>query len=68
MYLPDEIKAALGREAARSHRSEADLIRTAISRLLGMTGRPQPHFGRYSGEPLTVEEMDEAFANGFGER
>ncbi|MGH3683203.1 MAG: CopG family transcriptional regulator [Natronosporangium sp.] len=66
VYLPDEVKAALGREAIRTHTSEAELIRTAVSRLLGVEPRPRPRFGEYRGEPLTVEEMDRALADGFG--
>ena len=66
VYLPDEVKAALDREAARTNTSEAELIRTAVIRLLGLGNRPRPSFGRYQGEPLTVEEMDEALADGFG--
>jgi ribbon-helix-helix CopG family protein len=68
VYLPDDVKAALGREAARTNTSEADLIRTAITRLLGLGARPRPRFGQYEGASLTVEEMDEALAQGFGER
>lgn len=68
VYLPDDLKAALGREALRTHLSEAELIRAAIARMLGAEERPKPRFGRYSGEPLTVEQMDEALAEGFGMR
>lgn len=64
VYLPDDVKAALGREAARTNTSEADLIRTAVARLLGVDARPRPRFGRYEGVPLTVEEMDDALAHG----
>jgi hypothetical protein len=68
VYLSDEVKAALGREAVRANTSEAELIRTAVSRLLGLTTRPRPRFGRYEGEPLTIDQMDRALADGFGER
>jgi Arc/MetJ-type ribon-helix-helix transcriptional regulator len=68
VYLPDEMKAALGREAARAHTSEAELIRAAVGRLLGMTSRPRPRFGQYRGEAMTVAELDAALAEGFGER
>lgn len=68
VYLPDDLKAALGREALRTHMSEAELIRAAIARMLRVDDRPRPRFGRYSGDPLTVEQMDEALAEGFGER
>jgi Arc/MetJ-type ribon-helix-helix transcriptional regulator len=68
VYLPEELKAALEREAARTHTSEADLIRTAVTRLLGIATRPRPRFGQFRGQPLSVEEMDHALADGFGER
>ena len=34
LYLPDDLKADLARLSSRSGRSEADLIRTAISSLV----------------------------------
>jgi hypothetical protein len=68
VYLSEDVKAALGREAARANTTEADLIRTAVARLLGLGTRPQPRFGQYEGASLTVEEMDETLAQGFGER
>ncbi len=46
IYLPDELKAALGELASRTARSEADLIRTAIERLVDgwdvATATPSP--------------------------
>ncbi|MBM7788918.1 ribbon-helix-helix domain-containing protein [Tenggerimyces flavus] len=69
VYLPEELKAALGREAQRTHTTEAELIRTALERLLGVaSARPRPSVGQVAGPALTVEEMDEAFAEGFGIR
>lgn len=69
VYLPEELKAALSREAERTHTSEAEVIRTALERLLAVgPSRPKPSFGQVSGPSLTVEEMDEAFAEGFGIR
>lgn len=68
VYLPEDLKVALGRKAVQTHMSEADLIRTAIAQMLGIDQRPQPRFGRFHGEPLTVEQMDQALAEGFGER
>jgi hypothetical protein len=64
VYLSEEVKAALDREAARTRTSEAELIRTAVARLLGLTGRPRPRFGQFRGEPITVEQMDDALAHG----
>lgn len=40
VYLPDELKAALGELAGRTGRSEAELIRTAIERLLSGGASP----------------------------
>ena len=37
IYLPDELKRALGELAARTGRSEADLIRNAIERLVAVS-------------------------------
>lgn len=69
VYLPDDLKRALGREAERRRTSEAELIRTAIADLVGAgEARPRPRFGKYRGQPMTVEDMDRALAEGFGER
>lgn len=42
IYLPDELKRDLGELAARTGRSEADLIRHAIERLLAISDTPAP--------------------------
>jgi hypothetical protein len=68
IYLPDEVKTALEREAARSNISEAELVRTALIRLLGLSKRPRPRFGEFTGDPLTATEMSQALADGFGTR
>lgn len=64
VYLPDDLKARLGRLAREQHRSEADLIRSAIADLVGREPpRPRlPLFG--SAEP--IEDFEEAL-RGFGE-
>ena len=67
IYLPDGLKAALEREAKRSNTSEAELVRLALERLLSPPALPpRPRFGRYEGEPLTLEQMDDELARGFG--
>lgn len=69
VYLPEDLKAAVSREAERTHTSEAEVIRTALERALGVgESQVEPGFGLFSGPSLTVEEMDEAFAEGFGIR
>lgn len=63
VYLPDDLKAALEREASRRGVSEAEVIRQAISALVT---RPAPRFGLIDGEPM-AERTDELLS-GFGER
>ncbi len=42
VYLPEEMKAALGRVAGARGRSEADLIRDAVGMLLAESLPPRP--------------------------
>lgn len=68
IYLPEELKVALELEAARTNTSEADLVRSALTRMLGVSIRQWPRFGEFTGESLSVEKMDDALVTGFGER
>lgn len=63
IYLPEELKEALEREAARRGISEAQLIREAVAKEVG---RPRPNAGFLDAEPLAAR-VDELLA-GFGER
>ena len=64
VYLPDELKVRIEREARRRGCSEATVIRDAISSSLS---RPRPRAGIIAeGEPI-AERADELLA-GFGER
>lgn len=63
VYLTDELKAAIEREATRRGVSEAEVIRHAIAALVT---RPAPRFGIVDGEPI-ADRADELLA-GFGER
>ena len=68
VYLPDDLKHALAQMAAASGRSEADLIREALSALVRASGRPRPCGGLFaSGDRSLSSHVDEALA-GFGER
>ena len=68
VYLPDELKAALEREARASGRSEAALIREAIEDLTGRGASSGPKLPLFSsGKPGLAENADRELA-GFGER
>lgn len=63
VYLPDELKAGLVREARRRGSSEAEVIREAIAKAISA---PRPTPGFLHAEPLAdrVNELME----GFGDR
>ncbi|MBM3678721.1 MAG: ribbon-helix-helix protein, CopG family [Actinobacteria bacterium] len=63
IYLPDELKLAVEREAARRRCSEAQVIREAVA---AAVTRPRPNAGLVSHEPM-ADRTDELLA-GFGER
>jgi predicted transcriptional regulator len=63
VYLPDEMKLALEREALRRGCSEAQVIRDAVAKAVS---RPRPAVGIFDGESLS-ERVDELLA-GFGDR
>lgn len=63
VYLPDELKRALAREARRRGSSEAQVIREAIANAIT---RPRPNAGILDAEPF-AEQTDE-FLAGFGDR
>lgn len=63
VYLPDELKAAVEREARRLGWSEAEVIRRAVA---AAVQAPKPNAGIIEGEPF-ADRADELLA-GFGER
>jgi predicted transcriptional regulator len=63
IYLPDDLKVAIEREAARRGCSEAQVIRDSVA---AMVARPRPHAGLIDSEPI-AERVDELLA-GFGLR
>ena len=68
IYLPEDLKAALGRVAASRGRSEAELIREAVRELVRRSEPPRPRLPLFSsGDPTLAERVDEELA-GFGER
>jgi predicted transcriptional regulator len=64
IYLPEELKAAVEREAKRRGTSEAEVIRDAIARAVS---RPRPRAGIITGGEPIAHRVDELLA-GFGER
>jgi Arc/MetJ-type ribon-helix-helix transcriptional regulator len=67
VYLPDELKAALERAAARG-RSEAELVREAVRELTQRLEPPRPRLPLFSsGDPTLAERVDEELREAFGE-
>ena len=63
IYLPDDLKAAVEREARRRGCSEAQVVRDAVT---AAVTRPRPTAGLLDTEPLAAR-VDELLV-GFGER
>jgi hypothetical protein len=67
VYLPEALKGALARAARDEGRTEADLIREGVERLL-RSRQPAPRLPLFaSGQADLAERVDELIA-GFGER
>jgi predicted transcriptional regulator len=64
VYLPDDLKSALEREARHRGIAEAELIREAIAEAVR---RPAPSAGLFESEAPFAERADELL-EGFGER
>lgn len=68
VYLPADLKAALERTARDTGRSEAELIREGVERVVTDRVTPRPRIPLIaSGRPELSEHIDDALA-GFGER
>lgn len=68
VYLPDELSSGLKRAAALSGKSEAELIREGVERVVEIALTPRPRIPLFSsGDPTLAERVDEALAEGFGE-
>jgi len=67
VYIPDDVKQALGREATARGVSEAELIREALRTLTSKIPAPRPRLPLFkSGKPRLAERVDDALS-GFGE-
>jgi plasmid stability protein len=68
IYLPEDLKAALELAAARTGRSEADLIRAGIRWAVAHQQPPEPTIGiMVSEDPQFAERADEHLV-GFGQQ
>ncbi len=67
MYLEEAAKRRLERLAATSGRSEAELIRQAVDRLIADDQPRRPTLPLFrSDDPTLAERVDEGLAEGFG--
>jgi hypothetical protein len=67
VYLSLDAKRRLSAAARRQHRSEAELIRSAIDQLLAAEPeRPRPAPPEFDLDPSIVDHVDEHLADGFG--
>ena len=67
IYLPDDLKRAVEREAARRKSSEAEVIRAAISQAVDTFERPKPRGGIITGDWEQVDWNNNDWLEGFGE-
>ncbi|MCA1687032.1 MAG: ribbon-helix-helix domain-containing protein [Actinobacteria bacterium] len=67
VYLPDDLKSALGRLASQRRRSEAELIREAVGDLIRNSETPRPRLPLFSSDDPTLAERVDEELRGFGE-
>ncbi len=66
VYVPDDLRVALKRAAVVSRRSEAELIREGIRRVIDEYAEPEPILPLFaSGDPTLSQRVDELL-DGFG--
>jgi len=67
VYLPEDLKSALGRIAAQRGSSEAELIREAVRGLVQDSEPPRPRLPLFSSGDSTLARRFEEELRGFGE-
>lgn len=67
IYLPDDLKSAVKREAARRQSSEAEVIRTAITEAASGFERTKPRGGFLTEDWEPVDWNNNDWLEGFGE-
>lgn len=66
VYIPEDVKRALGQAAAARGMSEAELIREALRQITSQSTPPRPRLPLFrSGKPRLAERVEEALS-GFG--
>ena len=68
VYLPKELKQALERAARDRRRSEADLLREAVSKLIAEAEPPAPRLPLFRAKGRSIAEDIDAALAGFGTR
>jgi hypothetical protein len=68
VYLPDDLKKALKRAARERGRSEADLLREAVTRLTAEAEAPIPTLPLFRGTGLPIADDVDRALEGFGRR
>lgn len=67
IYIPGDLKRAMGRLAAERGVTEAEIVREALRTLTAQATPPRPRLPLFkSGKPRLAEDTDRALA-GFGE-
>jgi hypothetical protein len=68
VYLPDELKQGLERVARAEGRSEAQLIREGVERVIERLSAPRPRIPLFESDDPTLAERVEELLVGFGTR
>jgi len=68
VYIPEHLKAELAQLAARTGRSEAQLIREALATLTAGAARPRPRGALFDSRVGGLAERTDELLDGFGER
>ena len=69
VYLPEKLKRQVKRAAARTKRSEAEIIREAIAAAMRRENPPEPRIPLFEeglGDQTIAERVDELLEEGFG--
>lgn len=68
VYLPRELKLDLERVARAEGRSEADLIREGVQKVVHAHRSPAPRIPLFRSDDPTLAERVDELLDGFGER